>query len=45
MLMHWTPYHQAVDWTGKNQSFENAGVIFVQRADERNKFFELKNNQ
>ena len=29
----------------QNQSVENAGVAFVMGADERNKFFEKKNNQ
>ena len=29
----------------KNQSVGNAGVAFVKRADERNKFFEKINNQ
>ena len=28
-----------------NQSVENAGVAFVKGADERNKFFEKRNNQ
>ena len=28
-----------------NQSVENAGVAFVKRVDERNKFFEKINNQ
>ena len=29
----------------KNQSVENAGVAFVKRVDEINKFFEKINNQ
>ena len=28
-----------------NQSVENAGVVFVKGANERNKFFENINNQ
>ena len=29
----------------KNQSVENAGVAFVKRANERNRFFEKINKQ
>ena len=34
-----------ITYTRQNQSVENAGVAFVKRADERNKYFEKINNQ